>query len=62
MSERPIPTSKLIPVVFACAAVAILAMFGAPEIILVPIAAITVVWGAVMVVRHYLAGRKRGDA
>lgn len=54
MSEKPIPTSALIPVVFACSVIVALVLFGAPDLILVPIAVITVVWIAVMVVRHYM--------
>lgn len=58
MSEKPISTSKLVPVMFACSVVAVLAMFGAPEIILIPIAAITVAWIAVMVLRHYMSKKE----
>lgn len=57
MTEKkpiPIPTSKLIPVAVACGVVAVAALLGVPEIILIPIAMITVAWGAVMVARHYL--------
>lgn len=52
MADNPIPTSALIPVAFACTVVAILALVGAPEIILIPIAAITVGWMTVMLIRH----------
>ena len=57
MSDRPIPTSKLIPVGVAGGIIAAAALFGVPEIILVPITAITVTWAAVMVALHYL-GKK----
>jgi hypothetical protein len=60
VSDRPIPTSKLVPVAAACGIIAVAAGIGVPAAILVPIAIITVVWGAVMVTRYYLAGRKRG--
>lgn len=54
MTDRPIPTSKMVPVAVACGIVAVAALLGAPEIILIPIATITVVWIGVLIVRHYL--------
>lgn len=57
MSDRPIPTNKLVPVGVAFGLVAVAALLGVPEIILAPIAAFTVAWGAVLVVRHY-TGKK----
>lgn len=64
MSEKKsIPTSKLIPVAAACGIVAVAALLGVPEIILIPMAAITVVWIGVVIAGHYLnSGKKRGDA
>ena len=61
MTNRPIPTSKLVPVAVACVIVALAALIGVPEIILVPIATITVAWSAALVVRHYLTDQKQGD-
>lgn len=59
MPERPpIPTRVLYPVVFACLVIVALVLFGAPEIILVPIATITVVWIGVLATRHYLTKTK----
>ena len=56
MPDRPpIPTRVLYPVVFACMVIVALVLFGAPEIILIPIAIITVVWIGVLAARHYLA-------
>ena len=52
MTNRPIPTNALIPVAFACLVVTALVLFGAPDLILAPIAVITVVWIAVLVARH----------
>jgi hypothetical protein len=52
--KKPIPTSALYPVAFACLVIVVLVLFGAPDLVLVPIAAITVLWVAVMVARHYL--------
>lgn len=58
MSNRPIPTRTLIPIAFACLIVTALVLFGAPDLILIPIATITVAWAAGMVVRHYLRKKK----
>lgn len=58
MSEKPIPTSKLIPVAAACGIVAVAALLGVSEVILIPMAAITVAWGAVLVVRHYMSKKE----
>ncbi len=58
MSDRPIPTSKLIPVGAAALIVTAAALLGVPDFILAPMAAITVIWGAVMVARHYMTKKK----
>jgi len=62
VSRRPIPTSKLIPVGAACGMIAAAALLEVPDIILIPMAVITVVWIAVMFVVHYATDRKQGDA
>ncbi|MDT0305042.1 hypothetical protein [Streptomonospora wellingtoniae] len=61
MPNRPIPLDSLVPVAVACVIIAALVAFGAPDLILMPIAAITVLWSAVMVARHYLAKKKTED-
>ena len=50
--KKPIPTAALYPVAFACVVIVALVLLGAPDLVLVPIAAITVLWIAVMVVRN----------
>lgn len=52
--KKPIPTAALYPVAFACVVIVALVMVGAPDLILAPIALITVLWIAAMVVRHHM--------
>ncbi|MDT0302866.1 hypothetical protein [Streptomonospora wellingtoniae] len=54
MPNRPIPTRLVYPVVFAALVVAALVFLGAPDLILIPIAVITVIVVGAVIARHYL--------
>lgn len=53
--------SELVSIVFACAVVALLVAFGAPDLITLPIAGLAVVWVAVSVIRTHTT-KKKGEA